>query len=636
MKRFATMIITAVFILTLLMPVTAYAGTSFSSASSISANRSYTCTISTSGTTQYYYFTPSVTGEYTFYSSGNIDTVAYIYNSSQQQLYYNDDGGEGTNFSISCILNAGNKYYFAAKLYNSSSTGSFSIMLRQDSTTSTIYTGSSYSCSISASGMKNYYQFSPTTSGTYVFSSTGSYDTFGYLYDSGMNLITTDNDSGNSNNFSISYYLYSGNTYYFAASMNGSGTGTFRVEVSMMGSSISSATDIYEFETQTCSDSSGSNKYYRFQPTRTGNFTFFSVGACDTYGTLYNSSGSAIISNDDSGQGYNFVFSSYLYSGNTYYLGANAPSGSFDVGVFYGEGFAALATLTGNGNFYEFTYTPSSSNVYEIFTYDDYDTIGQLEYGGTVLDSDDDSGEGSNFYIKNYLYYNGRYLIKTRYFSTSRSGSFIVYIRKTTCSHSSTEAVVYQTATTSRNGELDTYCKECGYLISEANIPKISKATLSTTKYKYDKKAKKPSVAVYDANNKKISSDNYTVSYSSNTNIGTATATIKFKNKYSGTMKKTFTIVPPGTTFSSVKAPKKTQVVLYWKKVSGITGYQVQVSENSEFKNASSTNAKASATSMKKTVKYKKTYYIRIRTYKTVKDKKYYSDWSSKKKIKIS
>ncbi len=68
-------------------------------------------------------------------------------------------------------------------------------------------------------------------------------------------------------------------------------------------------------------------------------------------------------------------------------------------------------------------------------------------------------------------------------------------------------------------------------------------ATLKSTKIKYTGKALKPSVSVKDATGKKMSSAYYTVHYSNNVKVGTATAKIIFKGKHKGTKTLKFKIV---------------------------------------------------------------------------------------------
>ncbi len=77
-----------------------------------------------------------------------------------------------------------------------------------------------------------------------------------------------------------------------------------------------------------------------------------------------------------------------------------------------------------------------------------------------------------------------------------------------------------------------------------------------------------------------------------------------------------------------------------WKKqASQTTGYEIQYSTNSKFKGAKTLKGiKAKTTSKNVTkLKAKKKYYVRIRTYKTVKinekSVKLYSSWSKVKKV---
>ena len=91
----------------------------------------------------------------------------------------------------------------------------------------------------------------------------------------------------------------------------------------------------------------------------------------------------------------------------------------------------------------------------------------------------------------------------------------------------------------------------------------------------------------------------------------------------------------PTTTITSVKAQSKAFTVK-WKKKSSITGYQIQYSTDSKFKKEKkSIKTKNAKTVSKKITKLKaaKKYYVRIRTYKIVNKKTYYSSWSKKKNV---
>lgn len=89
----------------------------------------------------------------------------------------------------------------------------------------------------------------------------------------------------------------------------------------------------------------------------------------------------------------------------------------------------------------------------------------------------------------------------------------------------------------------------------------------------------------------------------------------------------------PSTSISSIKV-KNEAITIKWKKKSGITGYQIQYSTNSNFKNNNKIIKIKKAKIVSKNItglKASKKYYIRIRTYKGKK----YSNWSKKKNIII-
>ena len=93
---------------------------------------------------------------------------------------------------------------------------------------------------------------------------------------------------------------------------------------------------------------------------------------------------------------------------------------------------------------------------------------------------------------------------------------------------------------------------------------------------------------------------------------------------------------PKSASIKKVKAAKKA-ILVTWKKVSGVKGYQVQVATDKKFKKNKKTvtikKQKTTKTTVKK-LKSKKKYYVRIRTYKTVNGKKVYSAWSKVKSVK--
>ncbi len=160
--------------------------------------------------------------------------------------------------------------------------------------------------------------------------------------------------------------------------------------------------------------------------------------------------------------------------------------------------------------------------------------------------------------------------------------------------------------------------------------------SLSKTSYTYNGKARKPSVTVTDGDTVLEKNVDYKISYSNNKKVGTATVKVTGMGDYTGTTKVTFKIVPKGTTISELTAKSKGFTVKVKAQKTQTTGYQIQYSTSSSFKSAKKVNWKVTTSVSKKVtgLKSKKTYYVRVRTYKTVSSKTYYSSWSAKKKVK--
>ena len=126
----------------------------------------------------------------------------------------------------------------------------------------------------------------------------------------------------------------------------------------------------------------------------------------------------------------------------------------------------------------------------------------------------------------------------------------------------------------------------------------------------------------------------YTVSYSNNKSIGTATVKIAGKGSYTGTITKTFKINPAKQEIQKLTAKSKAFFV-DWAQKGSATGYEIQYATNSKFTSAKKvtiTNNKTDKTTISKLSGNKK-YYVRVRSYTTVKGTKYYGAWSASKSV---
>ena len=281
--------------------------------------------------------------------------------------------------------------------------------------------------------------------------------------------------------------------------------------------------------------------------------------------------------------------------------------------------------------------------------------------------------------------------------------------------HKSSGWIVDKTASIGVKGSKHKECTVCKKVLETSEIPALSRisiskasVTLSTSTYAYDGKAKKPGVTV-KLNGKTLKNGtDYTVSYSNNTKVGTATvkimgkgnytgsvsktysiknnfkkatisgisnksytgknitqsitvkyngktlkngtdytvscsnnksigtATVKIagKGSYTGTITKTFKINPAKQEIQKLTAKSKAFFV-DWAQKGSATGYEIQYATNSKFTSAKKvtiTNNKTDTKTISK-LSGKKKYYVRVRSYTTVKGTKYYGAWSASKSV---
>ena len=203
-------------------------------------------------------------------------------------------------------------------------------------------------------------------------------------------------------------------------------------------------------------------------------------------------------------------------------------------------------------------------------------------------------------------------------------------------------------ATTSKDGKRTaTYaCTHTGckatYTKTLQTYYKVNTIKLNKTAYTYNGKVQKPSVTVKDSKGKALKNGtDYTVSYPKGMkNVGKYTVKVTLKGNYSGSKSMTYNINPKGTGVSKVTAAKKGFKVTWKKQATQTTGYEVQYSTASNFKKGNKTVTVSKNKTTSKSVSKlsaKKKYYVRVRTYKTVKiggkSVKLYSGWSKAKSV---
>ncbi len=204
--------------------------------------------------------------------------------------------------------------------------------------------------------------------------------------------------------------------------------------------------------------------------------------------------------------------------------------------------------------------------------------------------------------------------------------------------HSHTFKTHTNPASPGKNGSVIVKCTSCSYVKSKKKISRPASYKLSASSFVYDGKTHSPTVTVKDANGKGISKEYFSLSYSSGRkNVGIHWVKVKFKGKYSGTKTKYFIIKPKSTWLKELFSGKGSFTAFWNKQITQVSGYQLQLSTSRNFDKNKKTVTLSNPKTVKKTVKNlksKKKYYVRIRTYKKVGKKKFYSAWSKAKTVK--
>ena len=190
--------------------------------------------------------------------------------------------------------------------------------------------------------------------------------------------------------------------------------------------------------------------------------------------------------------------------------------------------------------------------------------------------------------------------------------------------HAYPASVKVTKATTAKNGSLKYVCTRCGDAPASKNkvvyYPKTY--SLSKTAFTYKGKVQKPKLVIKDAAGKTIGTSHYSVSIPNGKNVGRYKITVKFKGTYySGSKILYYDILPKNTAKLTLGSAKKAFKAKWTTQKVQTNGYQIQYSLYSNFKSAKTYTLKSpkyTAATISKLTANKK-YYVRIRTYRTVK-----------------
>lgn len=164
-----------------------------------------------------YTFTPKASDYYRFFTVGFTDTYVNVYEEDYYDMGFDDDSGVEYNCNYTLYLEKGVTYYFYVGIYDWD--GEFEACITRMGTAP--YTGIAknkvYNVTLNENKNSQLFKYVPTKSGTYAFSSSGSYDAYCIFYDSQWTPIYSNDDGAGDCDFYLDCYLEAGETYYFEA-----------------------------------------------------------------------------------------------------------------------------------------------------------------------------------------------------------------------------------------------------------------------------------------------------------------------------------------------------------------------------------------------------------------------------------
>lgn len=527
-----------------------------------------TVTISKAGEVKYFSFTPDTDMSLRFISTGGLDPYGTVYDSDLKQLSYDDDSGAGSNFKVIYNVKAHTTYILSCRLYNDE-TGTFTVRAEDNTmpisdceitlaqnvftfdntaktpevtitdgdktltpgedftvayadnirvgTAAVTVTGVGYyvgsvtknftidyetislnsekTAEITSAGAMRYYSFTPAANTDILFYCIEEAATCCVLYDENLTQLAADEGE---EGFKLIESLTADKTYVLACGYADSdATGTFRARLEQYRPAT---------EMSTC-EITLSNSSYTFDNTA----KLPSVTVKDGGTVLAENTDYTLTYADNTCVG----TASVTVTGIGNYTGSVIKSFSITCDALTLDTPKAVSIST-PGDVKYLAFTPTRTMTVAFFTTGDEDTRGYF-YNNAMseMDFNDDYDGESNFKIISHVTAGKTYILKCELWRPDITGSFSVCV--------------------------------------EQYVPPrpLSGCTVSLSQsvYTYDGKEKKPTVTIKDGD-ATVSSEYYTVTYDKNVEVGTATATVKGRNRYTGTEKLYYVISDKTYTFT--------------------------------------------------------------------------------------
>ena len=170
--------------------------------------------------------------------------------------------------------------------------------------------------------------FIPEEDGIYIFSSSGSLDTLGYiaLKEGEAENENIKADGGQGNNFAVTYEMTAGTTYYLGSTTL-DGKGTYTVKIVKFEVDDGTIHPITLSQSTAVTTSKARNiKFFSITPATSGKYVYLSSGNYDPQGYVFDEYWRQIAYSDVGGAAQNFQIVLDLQAGQTYYVGYSVTS----------------------------------------------------------------------------------------------------------------------------------------------------------------------------------------------------------------------------------------------------------------------------------------------------------------------
>ena len=386
------------------------------------------------------------------YTTGSVDTTGEIVDENLREVEYGDDSilsDDTSNFFLGTVLEPGVYYIFVSGFLTSTGPYRLHSWTGTDqagslATAATLPLDSSQLGIVGSSTDKDYFRITVSTATDLQVYAEGPVDTVGELLDSSGNRLAYNDDSDFSlgtASFFIAKSLSPG-TYYIAVSGSDGDTGPYRLLATEAVDQSNEIDTAEELEPGTpvlgLMDPGTDADLFKLEMTTAAEVFIYTTGDVDTIGTLIDSDGATLGTDDDNGDNLNFLMRTNLEPG-TYYIRVESYLSETGPYALFAEPAPPYSLAPGT-RVVQAIAEGHDEDYYKIEIANTTDTwifaLGSLDTVGTLYDSNlneiafnDDSlipGQARAFHFRETLDA-GTYYLKVGSFNTG-TGRYAVYV----------------------------------------------------------------------------------------------------------------------------------------------------------------------------------------------------------------